>query len=117
MKHHLTTALAITVAYGLVTLPAGASEIALQGAIQLVQGPGSGVGPGDGTGFMNMMTEQERAEFRERMRNATSDADRERVRAEFRERVHQRTGVQPRMRRDDMPGMGTGRGGGRSGRR
>ena len=69
-----------------------------------------------------MMTEQERVEQRERMRNARTQEERERVRAEHHERMKVRAkerGItlpdEPPMRRDGVGmggGMGPGTGGG-----
>lgn len=65
------------------------------------------------------LTQREQAEFQERMRNATSDAEREQIRAEYRNRVRQRQdgsgcGSRGQNRRGGGGSGGGGQGGGRS---
>ncbi|MCL7751282.1 hypothetical protein LV475_06690 [Guyparkeria hydrothermalis] len=59
-----------------------------------------------------LMTEQERLEYRERMRAAQTDEEREQVRAEHVERMQERARDQGVTLPDDRPGMGPGMGSG-----
>lgn len=93
------------------------SMLALLGGVaaSLLASPGGAQSVDDVPG----LTQREQLEFQERMRNATSDAEREQIRTEYRNRVRQRqggsgSGSGGQNRQGGSGGGGGGQGGGRS---
>lgn len=103
---------AAVVAMGIQAIPATAESTA---TVQTAQR--TGATDGDGVYGWQLMSEQERAQYRDRMRNAASAAEREQIRIENHERMQARArsrGVElpdePRQGRGGKDGMGQGRG-------
>ena len=93
-----------------ITLWLTAVALALTGAISLQDE--AAAQRADQVYGRQLMTEQERLEYRERMRAATTAEERERIRAEHHERMQERAEERGVTLPDEPPMRGEGRGGG-----